>query len=134
MRSTFVLAALVAATPALAQSRIPPGDSWGTIVREELSPTYRVQGTLRVQREASGWRWRIDCRTQHDSYGQSWGASAWGRASIQGDTVAGVAEGGSEPVGVVGRTFRLRLDASGADWTSDLPSCPQRAQGTREAR
>jgi hypothetical protein len=134
MRSVFVLAVTLASAPAIAQSRIPPGDSWCTVIREELSPTYRVQGVLRVQREASGWRWRLDCRTQHDSYGQAWGASAWGRATIEGDTVSGFAEGGSEPRGVIGRTFRLRLDASGADWTSDLPSCPQRAVGARKAR
>ncbi|WP_298958538.1 hypothetical protein [uncultured Methylobacterium sp.] len=134
MRSIFVLVAVLAASPAFAQSRIQPGDSWGTVIREELSPTYRTEGVLRVQREASGWRWRLDCRTRHESFGQSWGASAWGRATIQGNAVSGVAEGGSEPVGVVGRGFRLRLDASEADWTSDLPSCPQRAQGVRKAR
>ncbi|KMO44012.1 hypothetical protein VQ03_05375 [Methylobacterium tarhaniae] len=134
MRSIFILFAVLAASPALAQSRIPPGDSWGTIVREELSPSYRTEGTLRIQREATGWRFRIDCHTRHDSYDQSWDASAWGRATISGDTVSGTAEGGSQPRSVIGRTFRLRLDARGAEWVSNLPSCPQRAQGVRKAR
>ncbi|TXM65392.1 hypothetical protein FV226_25165 [Methylobacterium sp. WL12] len=132
MRTLILAAALLGSAPCLA-GPFPTAETWSVTVQDDILDRMSVQSVLTVRRMDDRVRFTLDCVVSGPAARTDSRTSAWGTASIAGDVVNGIVEGGQDVLQLPDRTFTLTLGRKFGTWASNVPGCTQKAGFLRDA-